>query len=56
MSAYLLTKANARTSIEWKEDEWLWCEILVQTIVEEAVRIKFLSCPGKTRSTKADRK
>ena len=56
MNAYLLTKTNARTGIEWKEDKWLWCEILVQTIVEEAVRIKFFSCPGQTRSTTADRK
>jgi hypothetical protein len=48
MSAYLLAKTNARTSIEWKEDEWLWYEILVQTIVKETVGIKFFSCPGRT--------
>ena len=52
MSAYLLTKTNARASIEWKEDEWLWCEILVQTIVEEAVGIKFFSCPGRSNQRK----
>ena len=41
----LLTETNARTGVEWEEDEGLRCEIGVQAMVEEAARIEFVGCP-----------
>ena len=42
MIAYLLPEADARPSVEWEEDEWIWGEIFLYSFVEEAIRVKFV--------------
>ena len=38
----LLTQTDSWASVEWHENEWVWCQILMQTFVDEAVRIEFI--------------
>ena len=42
--AYLLAKANARSSVEREEDERVRHQVLAQTFVDEPIGVEFLSC------------
>ena len=46
---YLLSKADTRPRIEGQEDEWVRREVLVQPLVEEAVRVELLGCGDVVR-------
>jgi hypothetical protein len=37
----LLPKAYARSSVEGEEYERVWCQVLLEAVVDEAIRIKF---------------
>lgn len=39
---YLLTQADTRTGVEWKEDEGVVDQVLLQSVIKEAVGIEFL--------------
>lgn len=40
---YLLAEADARAGVEGEEYERIWDKVLVKTIVEESIRIEFVS-------------
>lgn len=39
-SSYLLSKTDPRSGIEWKKDEGIGCQVLVQAFIQEPVRVK----------------
>ena len=39
----LLTEANARSSVEGAEDEWVWRQVFMHPFIKESVRVKFES-------------
>ena len=43
----LLAEADARSSVEGAEDEWVWCQIFVSPFIKEPVWVKFEGC-GKS--------
>ena len=40
---YLLTKADSRACVKWEEDEGIWREVFLNTVVEESVWVE-LQC------------
>ena len=42
--AYLLPEAYTRARVEWDEDGRVGREVLVEPLVEEAVRVKAVRC------------
>ena len=42
----LLSEADSRATIEWQEDERVGSEVLVETLVEETVRVVLQCCVG----------
>ena len=43
MRTYLLTETDSGAGVERKEDEWIGSEVLVQSCIEEAIRVKLIS-------------
>ena len=40
-STDLLAKANSGTTAKGEKDKWIWCEVLVEPMVEKTIRVEF---------------
>jgi len=43
----LLPETDTWAGVEWEEDEWVGGEILLQTVIDEAVGVEFVRCGGR---------
>jgi len=43
----LLPETDAWAGVEWEEDEWVGGEILLQTVIDEAVGVEFVCYGGR---------